>query len=321
MELVDMLLAEQAEDYRDGIYSLTLDRLRYNMNRLEEIPQSSDILKNTLSMLDEPLSIKVIMRLCADVESGVRHVMRYDFGLAMADLLEKYDAIQDKTLKDLAWFHAEFDRVHPFFDGNGKAGKMILFRECLRFGIEPVIIYSKYRKEYLDAFRKYKQCEEIDDLLAVFQKCQADYVEDVAYIGHEVEHSVVVNNLAFAIHGKLCSSTHRVFTDNLEYQLDGKTIKPDVSVIQGKFSEQTAPIIAIEVVSTTTDKWHCKRKLETYWKAGVQECWVVDWNDRVIEVSTNASCKLAFDKVTSITIPEIEIDLKEIFDFEGLRSM
>ena len=58
----------------------------------------------------------------------------------MKQLLAEYNAKKDKTLEDILEFHVKFERIHPFQDGNGRVGRLILFKECLKYNIVPFII-------------------------------------------------------------------------------------------------------------------------------------------------------------------------------------
>ena len=58
----------------------------------------------------------------------------------MKQLLASYNRMPDKTLEDLIAFHVAFESIHPFQDGNGRVGRLILFKECLKNGIVPFII-------------------------------------------------------------------------------------------------------------------------------------------------------------------------------------
>lgn len=66
----------------------------------------------------------------------------------MKQLLSEYKVSGAKTLDDLLDFHVRFERIHPFQDGNGRIGRLILFKECLRFGIVPFVILDEIKWYY-----------------------------------------------------------------------------------------------------------------------------------------------------------------------------
>ena len=66
----------------------------------------------------------------------------------MKKLLEKYNAKSEKTIKDIIAFHADFEMIHPFQDGNGRVGRLVALKECLRFNILPFIIEDSKKAYY-----------------------------------------------------------------------------------------------------------------------------------------------------------------------------
>ena len=63
-------------------------------------------------------------------------------------LLAEYNALPSKTVEDIVAFHVAFERIHPFQDGNGRVGRLILFKECLKHNIVPFIIEDNLKLFY-----------------------------------------------------------------------------------------------------------------------------------------------------------------------------
>lgn len=66
----------------------------------------------------------------------------------MKSLLAEYNARKQKELEDILDFHQQFERIHPFQDGNGRVGRLIMFKECLANGIVPFIITDELKMYY-----------------------------------------------------------------------------------------------------------------------------------------------------------------------------
>ncbi len=74
----------------------------------------------------------------------------------MRNLLSRYNLSKQKTLKEIIQFHYEFEKIHPFQDGNGRVGRLIMFKECLRNGITPFIIEDNIKEFYYRGLKEWK---------------------------------------------------------------------------------------------------------------------------------------------------------------------
>lgn len=79
-----------------------------------------------------------------------------DVSKEMKKLLKKYNENKVKTLHEIIEFHYEFEKIHPFQDGNGRIGRLIMFKECLRNGITPFIIEDDIKEFYYRGLKEWK---------------------------------------------------------------------------------------------------------------------------------------------------------------------
>lgn len=74
----------------------------------------------------------------------------------MDKLLNWYRKIKEITLEDIIEFHVRFERIYSFGDGNGRVGRIIMFKECLKNNIIPFIILDKDKPYYMRWLKEYK---------------------------------------------------------------------------------------------------------------------------------------------------------------------
>jgi len=71
---------------------------------------------------------------------GMTTTLPENVGSEMKSLISKYNTLSEVTLDDILDFHVKFERIHPFQDGNGRIGRLIMLKECLKHDIVPFII-------------------------------------------------------------------------------------------------------------------------------------------------------------------------------------
>lgn len=91
----------------------------------------------------------------------------------MKQLIKVYEKNENVGLIDLLDFHVQFEKIAPFDDGNGRVGRLILFKECLRHDVMPFIIDDKRRGRYLEGIREWDKTK--DTLLEVVLEAQQRY--------------------------------------------------------------------------------------------------------------------------------------------------
>ena len=74
----------------------------------------------------------------------------------MKELLEEYNAKENVTVEDIIALHAEFEHIHPFQDGNGRVGRLIALKECLRHNVIPFIIEDSRKNFYYRGLQEWR---------------------------------------------------------------------------------------------------------------------------------------------------------------------
>ena len=79
---------------------------------------------------------------------GMNTALPEDVPKKMKELLNEYNVKEEKSLDDVLDFHVKFEKIHPFQDGNGRVGRLIMFKECLKYNIVPFIIEDDMKMFY-----------------------------------------------------------------------------------------------------------------------------------------------------------------------------
>lgn len=86
----------------------------------------------------------------------------------MENLINWYKNEKELSMIErIALFHLKFETIHPFLDGNGRTGRLILNFELMKNGYVPINIKYKDRRRYYDAFKSYNETEDISDMVAL----------------------------------------------------------------------------------------------------------------------------------------------------------
>ena len=88
---------------------------------------------------------------------GVETTLPEKVAVKMKELLEKYSVKENKTLEDVLAFHVAFEKIHPFQDGNGRVGRLIMFKEFLKYNIVPFIIEDNLKLFYYRGLKEWNK--------------------------------------------------------------------------------------------------------------------------------------------------------------------
>ena len=119
------------------------------------IPELHLILKNgTSDSRKDWFAVGAYKKMPNEV-GGMETVSPEDVAKRMKKLLAEYNAATEKTFEEILQFHVDFERIHPFQDGNGRIGRLIMFKECLKHGIVPFIIEDDLKMYYYRGLKEW----------------------------------------------------------------------------------------------------------------------------------------------------------------------
>ena len=124
----------------------------------ERVPLSEKIIKDIhyLVLVDNKEDRGTYRRVPVKI-MGAAHepVQPYLIVPKMEKLIEKYNNSREDIVNKLAIFHIEFESIHPFVDGNGRTGRLLVNMELMKAGYPPIDIKFTYRLKYYEAFDEY----------------------------------------------------------------------------------------------------------------------------------------------------------------------
>lgn len=192
---------QTASLFDDGILPKSDDY--YRAKDVEEMNGHFLMFNTMLDTLNESLTQELIKRFHYELKSGVFEDRANGYAIGdykrrpnmigmyqtvrpenvvreMYLLLDWYNS-RNVNISVLAEFHARYESIHPFQDGNGRTGRLILFRECLKNRIVPVVIEDANRNEYLEALKECREENSLNKLIGLFEKEQQFYLEKCRY--------------------------------------------------------------------------------------------------------------------------------------------
>lgn len=151
-----------------------------NVDDIIETTNHFKLVDYMIDVADEPLSEKMIKEFHKILKTGTSDERKSWFNVGeykslpnevggkdttkpeevskcINELLERYNQKEKVTFEDIVEFHYEFEKIHPFQDGNGRVGRVIIFKECLKNNIMPFIILDQDKAFYYRGLQEFKQ--------------------------------------------------------------------------------------------------------------------------------------------------------------------
>lgn len=135
----------------------------------------------------------------ANEVGGMDTVLPAQVSEKMQLLLKQFNGRQ-MDLYDIASFHALYEKIHPFYDGNGRTGRLIMLKQCLENNIVPFIINEDYKLFYYMGLKEWQVHNNKNMLIDVFLSAQDDMKAVLDYFGIDYEHTEYKCSEILAIH-------------------------------------------------------------------------------------------------------------------------
>lgn len=172
----------------------------YKSKDVEEMTGHFLMFNRMISCFGEPLSEEMIKQFHYELKAGVFEDRANGYAIGdykkrtntvggltvaspdavggeMKKLLEWYEVQDSVNLNTLAQLHARYELIHPFQDGNGRTGRIILYKECIEKDIMPFIIHNENRTEYAASLREAQTKGNCVKLADLFMREQEEYAK------------------------------------------------------------------------------------------------------------------------------------------------
>lgn len=138
------------------------------------IKQLHRMLKNGIMQDDEDYAVVGDYKKYPNEVGTIKTALPKDVSVLVQKLLRRYDNTPVLDLYDIAEFHAEFEKIHPFYDGNGRIGRLLMLKQCLENGIVPFFINEEIKHFYYMGLKEWQSDEKKERLIDVFLSTQDD---------------------------------------------------------------------------------------------------------------------------------------------------
>lgn len=175
-----------------------------------ETINSTDVFDYVIETLDEPLSKRLILDFhrmlkdrTLDHERGFagcwkkipNQISSVDLKLAepwevesrIEELIQEWNASQ-KDFDAILKFHAKFENIHPFQDGNGRIGRFLMLKQCIENGVDLIMIDDAYSKEYKKALYQAQKNQDFDELKVILKNCQERLNEKLEFLQQTLDY-------------------------------------------------------------------------------------------------------------------------------------
>ncbi|NDO43026.1 Fic family protein [Thomasclavelia cocleata] len=192
----------------------------HKIDDVYETINSTKLFDFVIKTLNEPLSKQLILELhrmlkdkTLDHERGfagcwkkipnmisgvdLKLAQPWEVDIRIEELLLKWEA-SSKSLQDIVKFHARFENIHPFQDGNGRIGRFIMLKQCIENNIDLILIDDYYSKNYMESLYVAQSKKDYTELLKIFEHCQSLLDEKLTFLKETVdyiqEHDIEFNS-------------------------------------------------------------------------------------------------------------------------------